>query len=342
MLLHAQWQQLSHGVFPHLRSLFPEALFPKVSSAELTDLEEVGAEAALAHASAETPSPFDALSYVWAQGIVLSRALPFGDELALIPFLDLANHVAGSPHQCSIAMDSDGSAPVAEAWQLEQLSGEPFAVLSAGAALEPGEQVFIDYGEAGMRSSWEMLVTYGFVPGDQPADWLKAGGRPLFFDGVSPSDPLLPQKTALLVALGAEEEGAMGSWLDVKAEPAELARIAPLLRLAHLDAHDCPELAKTLEGWGAQPQEFWQKLQAPISAPNEIKVAAHVGKQCKHALAMLPETDAIAEDARPKRGEVPDRRALAARVLLGERYALEAAVDFWTKAGDAAEKASKE
>ena len=48
------------------------------------------------------------------------------------------------------------------------------------------------------------------------------------------------------------------------------------------------------------------------------------------------------EDARPKRGEVPDRRALAARVLLGERYALEAAVDFWTKAGDAAEKASKE
>ena len=185
-------------------------------------------------------------------------------------------------------------------------------------------------------------LTYGFVPGDQPADWLKAGGRPLFFDGVSPSDPLLPQKTALLVALGAEEEGAMGSWLDVKAEPAELARIAPLLRLAHLDAHDCPELAKTLEGWGAQPQEFWQKLQAPISAPNEIKVAAHVGKQCKHALAMLPETDAIAEDARPKRGEVPDRRALAARVLLGERYALEAAVDFWTKAGDAAEKASKE
>ena len=31
------------------------------------------------------------------------------------------------------------------------------------------------------------------------------GGRPLFFDGVSPSDELLPQKRALLAALGAAE-----------------------------------------------------------------------------------------------------------------------------------------
>ena len=78
------------------------------------------------------------------------------------------------------------------------------AVLTAGADLQPGEQAFIDYGEAGWRSSWEMLTTYGFVPGASVPEWLASGGRPLYFEGVSPTDPLLPQKQALLVALGAD------------------------------------------------------------------------------------------------------------------------------------------
>ena len=35
-----------------------------------------------------------------------------------------------------------------------------------GSAHAAGEQVFIDYaGEGNWRSSWEMLYTYGFVPG---------------------------------------------------------------------------------------------------------------------------------------------------------------------------------
>ena len=37
--------------------------------------------------------------YLWAHAIVLSRALPFGEELSLIPLLDLANHEAGAPNQ---------------------------------------------------------------------------------------------------------------------------------------------------------------------------------------------------------------------------------------------------
>ena len=32
------------------------------------------------------------IRYLWAHAIVLSRALPFGEELHLIPLLDLANH----------------------------------------------------------------------------------------------------------------------------------------------------------------------------------------------------------------------------------------------------------
>lgn len=34
--------------------------------------------------------------YLWAHAIVLTRALPFGDSLSLIPFLDLANHESGA------------------------------------------------------------------------------------------------------------------------------------------------------------------------------------------------------------------------------------------------------
>ena len=38
-----------------------------------------------------------------------------------------------------------------------------------GSAHAAGEQVFIDYaGEGSWRSSWEMLYTYGFVPGAAP------------------------------------------------------------------------------------------------------------------------------------------------------------------------------
>lgn len=42
--------------------------------------------------------------YLWAHAIALSRALPFGEELSLIPMLDFANHEAGAPNTCSIVV----------------------------------------------------------------------------------------------------------------------------------------------------------------------------------------------------------------------------------------------
>ena len=66
-----------------------------------------------------------------------------------------------------------------------------------GSAHAAGEQVFIDYaGEGNWRSSWEMLYTYGFVPGAQPQEWLEAGGRPILLEGVQRDDPLHEQKVA--------------------------------------------------------------------------------------------------------------------------------------------------
>ena len=42
--------------------------------------------------------------WLWAHAIVLTRALPFGNELSLIPGLDLANHELGSNNTCSIGV----------------------------------------------------------------------------------------------------------------------------------------------------------------------------------------------------------------------------------------------
>ena len=93
------------------------------------------------------PEVFNAPGYLWAHAIVLTRGLPFGGEEHLIPFLDLANHKKGSKHTCSIGVKGD--AGLAIVTDEEQLEGkQAVAVLTAGSDLEPGEQTFIDYGEA--------------------------------------------------------------------------------------------------------------------------------------------------------------------------------------------------
>merc|ERR1719424_2316681 len=223
-----------------------------------------------AHAEVFPRSVFNAAGYLWAHAVVLSRALPFGEELHLIPLLDLANHAAGSPHACSIGVSGEGGGAVSEAWQVE--GKEAAAVLTAGAGAAAGKQVFIDYGEAGWRSSWEMLYTYGFVPGSSVEEWIAAGGRPLFFDGVSPSDELLPQKRALLAALGASEGAADGQWLDLKPTADQCVAMAPLLRLANLSPGDASleegvrRLAEALAEWRADPTALWSALQRPVGA----------------------------------------------------------------------------
>ena len=94
-----------------------------------------------------------------------------------------------------------------------------------GSAHAAGEQVFIDYaGEGNWRSSWEMLYTYGFVPGAQPQEWLEAGGSPhatkrngeaagttLLANACMTCRPACAPVAELLCAAGARiEEGVLG------------------------------------------------------------------------------------------------------------------------------------
>ncbi|KAL1515147.1 hypothetical protein AB1Y20_004208 [Prymnesium parvum] len=299
--------------------------------------------------------------YLWAHAVVLTRALPFGDSLSLIPLLDFANHAAGANNTCSIAMrTADGGVePLVEAAQLQRGGGEAAAVVTAGAALAPGEQegrpasaaahelaptrhsssqVFIDYGEAGWRSSWEMLYTYGFVPGDGDA-WLAAGGRPIFFEGFSRDDPLAAQKAAVLVALGADEAAAEGTWVELKA----LGRggeMAPFLRLVELADDGATPHAAALAAWEAEPRALWAALQLPLGAAAEARVAARVRAECEAALRALPAAEELKDAAAPPAGGGESgervRRRLAARVLLGERCALEGCLAHWERAARAA------
>ena len=61
------------------------------------------------HPNVFPPEVFNLQGYLYAHAIVLTRALPFGEELSLIPFLDLANHQKGASNTCSIGVaKSDG------------------------------------------------------------------------------------------------------------------------------------------------------------------------------------------------------------------------------------------
>ncbi len=304
------WANLASNVFPQIPELVPPGSF-----------------------EVEGPGAFSLERYFYAHALVLSRGLPFGDELSLIPLLDFANHEAGSPNACSIMVSAGGQ--WADAISPEQLTGadtRAAAVLSAGRAHKAGEQVFIDYGEASWRSSWEMLYNYGFVPGSSLRDWLSTGGRPLFFDGIARDDPLREQKVALLVALGADESSADGVWVDVQPRAAECTSMAPLLRLAHLSSATQPEIAERLASWGADPRELWQQLQKPVGTGVERAVAEQVLAVCRGALEDLPAAEELAQRAAGSPQEATARTSrsqLAGRVLSGERNALEVCTAVW-------------
>jgi len=269
--------------------------------------------------------------WLWAHAIVLTRALPFGNELSLIPGLDLANHELGSNNTCSIGVAAPDGQVVAATEEAQLEGNEPEAVLTAGRDHAAGEQIFIDYdGGVGLRLAWEMVHTYGFVPNNMPA----YAGRPVFFEGVQAEDPMARQKQALFEALGADPEVLQGFWHEVRPLRAQCRAMAPKLRLAHMKKEDGP-IAADLAAWRAEPKATLQALQRPISQDNEKKVAEQVVSTCSEALSELPAEEELKDKAlvRETENEEPMevRSRLAARVLLGERLALETCISEWTE-----------
>ena len=75
-----QWQALEERVIPEHKELFPASVF-------------------------------NLQGYLYAHAIVLTRALPFGDDLSLIPFMDLANHIKVRARRGSSPAPRRGSSP---------------------------------------------------------------------------------------------------------------------------------------------------------------------------------------------------------------------------------------
>ena len=112
---------------------------------------------------------------------------------------------------------AEGIAPVVDASQIKDLgAGEQVAaVLTASKPLAKGEQTFIDYGEAGWRSSGR-CCTQWLRSGSSPDEWCATGGRPIFFEsGVETSDPLINQ-TRHPCHVGSRRGGARGHVLDLQ------------------------------------------------------------------------------------------------------------------------------
>lgn len=110
--------------------------------------------------------------------------------------------------------------------------------------------------------------------------------------------------------------------------------MAPFLRLAHLAEGEGIPLADALASWSAPPQESWEALQQPLSPALEKRVAQVVLDKCEAAVELLPIAEELKKAAAPADGNETTtriRERFAARVLLGERCALEACIGFWKR-----------
>ena len=266
--------------------------------------------------------------YVWAHAIVLSRSFSIDGELSLVPLLDIANHESGSPHT----------------WRtISNANNQSFVALIAGARVSEGEHVCIDCSRGQPRATWEYLFSYGFVPEvDLPpeaaaAHWLEQGALPLTLTPLRPieEDPIAMQKRALLAllldALGFDEASDENR-IELSLVPSDPERIAPFLRLGVASSDNAPELAAKLEAWMAEPRATWATLQAPLSADNERLVAQQVLQLCDTALQPLPPSAGLAlAAAREPTSVAKAREQAAARVLLGERHAVEACREHWQR-----------
>ena len=265
-------------------------------------------------------SHFNADRYAWAHALILSRALPVQEEVCLVPYLDLANHADGAPH----------------VWTFSASTGA--VALVAGAPVQAGEQIFVDYTRGEPVASWYFFYHYGFVPSrsdlaaaEASALWCAAGEARMQMQVLEPSDPLREQKAALLGALGADVDLERGVEIEISA--AEPEAMAPVLRLGQVSAQTAAGLAAGLESWQASPADVWAQLQRPIGDEVERLVAAQLVAACDLALVNLPEgsleVGAMMETGTGKEARQQELEQAAARILLGERFALETCRAHW-------------
>jgi len=245
------------------------------------------------------PATFNERSFAWAFATLRARCLPpcdSGDALALVPGADLVQHRSGE----------------AAAWRLGRVEGlfaprgaaGDAVLLAPGRALAAGEQLCGSYGEE--RTDGALALDFGFAEGSQPGYLLQLS--------VPETDRFADDKLDVLGVAGLAAEPSF-VLRPGRPPPDQLRTFLRLLNLGGTDAFLLEPLFR---------DSAWATLGEPFSLANEQAACTSMIDGCTSALAGYPTS--TREDEEAARNESAPRSALAARVRLGERRALQSAL----------------
>lgn len=274
----------------------------------------------LASAPGVFPSAvFNADSFTWAFGILRSRCLApadKGEAIALVPGLDLINHssAADTPPAWTPVRTGGGDGWLSRA--LGGASNVPDVPSSDAMAHVPqrsyvvGEQLLGSYGADLLDS--QLALDFGFADGQHP--------KPGYMLQVSipDSDRFLDDK--MDVCDVARVPSSPQFVLRPSAPPPnELRTFLRLVNLGGVDAFLLEPLFR---------DTCWQLIGEPVSLANETAVCESLLSGCTATLASYTTSARQDEDLLAQRSaQLHARMALAVRVRLGEKRALQAAAD---------------
>ncbi|XP_020112116.1 fructose-bisphosphate aldolase-lysine N-methyltransferase, chloroplastic [Ananas comosus] len=241
------------------------------------------------------PSTITFLDFLWAFGILRSRAFPRlrGENLALIPLADLINH-------------SDAITSGDPSWEIKGkglFSRELIFSLRTPVPVKSGEQVYIQFDLS--KSNAELALDYGFIESrsDRQAYTLTLE--------ISESDPFYGDKLDIAESNGLGET----AYFDIVLGGSLPPQMLPYLRLVALGGTDAFLLESIFRN------SVWGHLELPVSRANEETICRVVRYACKSALSSYRTT--IQEDEELINGGNLDRRLrIAVGVRAGEKKVL--------------------
>ena len=246
--------------------------------------------------------------FLWAFGVLRSRCLPpraEGDDVALVPGLDMANH----------------SGLVKSTWTLNGgglgsvFGGAGFSgssmLFRVDESLAAGAECLVNYGPA--KTDSQLALDFGFADA-----FCQRPGYVLGPIEIPESDENAFDKQDVLEVAGLLRAPTfvIRAFED---PPFELRVFARLLNLKGEDAFLLEAIFRA---------EAWGLISEPVSETNEREACQTMIAGCEGALAAYPsrvdEDRAVAEDA-----AAPPRARLAARVAMGEKQALAEAMGYF-------------
>ncbi|XP_010258271.1 PREDICTED: fructose-bisphosphate aldolase-lysine N-methyltransferase, chloroplastic isoform X1 [Nelumbo nucifera] len=232
--------------------------------------------------------------FLWAFGILRSRAFSRGQNLVLVPPADLINH---SP---SITTED-------YAWEIKGaglFSRDLLFSLRTPVFVKAGEQVLIQY-DLG-KSNAEFALDYGFI---EPKPERNTYTLTL---EISESDPFFGDKLDIAESNGQGETAYFDICLGCPLPPAMLQ----YLRLVALGGTDAFLLESVFRN------TVWGHLELPVSRANEELICRVVRDACRTALSSYSTT--IEEDEKIREGRnLKPRLEIAVGIRAGEKKVLE-------------------